>query len=105
MKAAKEFGLDINYFTFNANNPGTPAQMGSWGAEKVSVMWNCGHNAPTPERAPMYLGTWAKQGSRGVKYDAEKTGYGFRSEEVWDSYVSAQPTSCQMSRPRRHCVA
>ena len=167
MKAAKEFGLDINYFTFNANNPGTPAQMGSWGAEKVSVMWNWGHNAPTPELekiyvaykkkfdedfifaahwnsmhmltaamqkakstepkqvafalegmkykspmgevemrktdhqllAPMYLGTWAKQGSRGVKYDAEKTGYGFRSEEVWDSYVSAQPTSCQMVRP------
>ena len=50
--------------------------------------------------APLYLGIWAKQGSKGVKYDAEKTGYGFRSEVVWDSYVSAQPTSCQMVRPR-----
>jgi branched-chain amino acid transport system substrate-binding protein len=167
MKAAKDFGLNINFFTMNANNPGTPAQMGSWGAEKVGVLWNWGHNAPTPELekiyvaykkkfdedfifaahwnsmnmlstavqkakssdpkavafalegmkyqspigeiemrktdhqllAPLYLGIWAKQGSKGVKYDAEKTGYGFRSEVVWDSYVSAQPTSCQMVRP------
>ena len=166
-KSAKEFGLNINFFTLNANNPGTPAQMGSWGAEKVGVIWNWGHNAPTPELekiylayrskfdedfifaahwnsmnmlaaamrqakstepkkvayalegmkykspigevemrktdhqllAPLFLGIWAKQGSKGVKYDAEKTGYGFRSEVVWDSYVSAQPTSCQMSRP------
>ena len=49
--------------------------------------------------APLYLGMWAKQGSKGVKYDAENTGYGFRSEVAWDSYVSAQPTSCQMKRP------
>ena len=49
--------------------------------------------------APLYLGIWAKQGSKGVKYDAEKTGYGFRSEVAWDNYISAQPTSCQMKRP------
>ena len=49
--------------------------------------------------APLYLGIWAKQGSKGVKYDAENTGYGFRSEVAWDSYISAQPTSCQMKRP------
>lgn len=167
LKAAKEGGLNINFFTMNANNPGTPAEMGSWGAEKVGVIWNWGHNAPTPELektylaykakynedfifaahwnslsmlssaiqkaksvepkkvayalegmtykspigevemrktdhqllAPLFLGIWAKQGSKGVKYDAERTGYGFRSEVVWDSYVSAQPTSCQMTRP------
>lgn len=166
-KSAKEYGLNINFYTMNANNPGTPAQLGSWGAEKVGVIWNWGHNAPTPElekiyvdykkkfdedfifaahwnsinmlsaamqkakstdakqvafalegmkykspmgeiemrktdhqlQAPLFLGIWAKQGSKGVKYDAEKTGYGFRSEVVWDSYVSSQPTSCQMSRP------
>jgi branched-chain amino acid transport system substrate-binding protein len=166
-KSAKESGLNLNFFTMNANNPGTPAAMGSWGAEKVGVIWNWGHNAPTPELeniylaykakynedfifaahlnslsllsaaiqkakstepkkvayalegmtykspigevemrktdhqllAPLFLGIWAKQGSKGVKYDAEKTGYGFRSEVVWDSYVSAQPTSCQMARP------
>jgi branched-chain amino acid transport system substrate-binding protein len=166
-KAAKDFGLNVNFFTMNANNPGIPAQLGSWGADKVGVIWNWGHNAPTPElekvyvaykkktnedfifaahwnslhmlqdamrkarstdpravgfaleglhykspmgelemrktdhqlQAPLYLGIWAKQGTPGVKYDAENTGYGFRSEVVWDAYVASQPTSCQMVRP------
>jgi branched-chain amino acid transport system substrate-binding protein len=166
-KSAKDFGLNINVFTMNANNPGVPAQLGGWGADKVGVIWNWGHNAPTPElekiavafkkktnedfifaahwnsmhmlvegmrkakstnpkavafamegmryksplgelemrktdhqlQAPLYLGIWAKQGSKGVKYDAENTGYGFRSEVVWDSYIASQPTSCQMARP------
>jgi branched-chain amino acid transport system substrate-binding protein len=166
-KAAKDFGLNVNFFTMNANNPGIPAQLGSWGADKVGVIWNWGHNAPTPElekvyvaykkktnedfifaahwnslhmlqdamrkarstdpkavgfaleglhykspmgelemrktdhqlQAPLYLGIWAKQGTPGVKYDAENTGYGFRSEVVWDAYVASQPTSCQMLRP------
>lgn len=166
-KSAKDFGLNINYFTMNANNPGTPAQIGSWGEGKVGVLWNWVHNAPTPElekiyidykkkynddfifaahwntmnmlreamrnakstdpkkvafalegmtykspmgevkmrktdhqlEAPLYLGVWAKKGSKGVKYDAENTGYGFRTEAAWDNYISAQPTSCQMKRP------
>jgi len=166
-KAAREGGLDINFYTMNANNPGTPQQMGPWGVDKVGVIWNWGHNAPTPElekiyvaykkkynedfifaahwnsmhmllnamreakstdpkkvayalegmkykspigeiemrrtdhqlQAPIYLGIWAKQGSKGVKYDAENTGYGFRSEAVWDAYLASQPTSCQMKRP------
>jgi branched-chain amino acid transport system substrate-binding protein len=166
-KSAKEYGPNINFYTMNANNPGIPAQLGSWGTEKVGVIWNWGHNAPTPElegiaegfkkktgedfifaahwnsmnmlmdamrkakstdatkvafalegmkykspigeiemrktdhqlQAPLFLGIWAKQGSKGVKHDAENTGYGFRSEVVWDSYISSQPTSCQMKRP------
>ena len=166
-KSSRDYGLNINYFTLNANNPGTPAQLGSWGENKVGVVWNWVHNAPSPElekiyvdykkkynedfifaahwntmnmlheamrkakstdakkvafalegmaykspmgevrmrksdhqlEAPLYLGMWAKQGTKGVKYDAENTGYGFRSEVAWDSYVSAQPTSCQMKRP------
>ena len=166
LKAAKDFGLNVNFFTMNANNPGTPAQMGSWGVNKVAVIWNWLGNANTPElekisvaykkkynedfifaahwntmnmlfqaiknakstdaktvafalegltykspvgevkmrktdhqlEAPLYLGIWAKQGSKGVKYDAENTGYGFRTEAVWDAYISSQPTSCQMKR-------
>ena len=166
-KAARDAGLDINYYTLNANNPGTPAQLGSFGAGKVAVIWNWGHNAPTPElekiyvaykkkynedfifaahwnsmhmlmaamrqakstdprrvafalegmkykspvgevemrktdhqlQSPIFLGIWAKQDGKRVKYDAEGTGYGFRSEAIWDSYISAQPTSCQMKRP------
>jgi branched-chain amino acid transport system substrate-binding protein len=166
-KSARDSGLNINFFTMNANNPGTPQQMGPWGDGKVGVIWNWGHNAPTPElekvyvdfkkktgedfifaahwnsvtmlqaamrqaksthavkvafalegmkykspigdvemrktdhqlQAPLFLGIWGKQGTKGIKYDAEGTGYGFRSEQVWDSYISAQPTSCQMKRP------
>ena len=166
-KSAKDYGLNINYFTMNANNPGTPAQIGSWGEGKVGVLWNWVHNAPTPElekiyieykkkynddfifaahwntmnmlreamraakstdakkvafalegmtykspmgevkmrktdhqlEAPLYLGIWAKKGTKGVKYDAENTGYGFRTEVAWDNYISSQPTSCQMKRP------
>ena len=167
LKAAKDFGLNVNFFTMNANNPGTPALMGSWGVNKVAVIWNWLGNANTPElekisvaykkkynedfifaahwntmnmlfqaiknakstdaktvafalegltynspvgevkmrktdhqlEAPLYLGVWAKKGSKGVKYDAENTGYGFRTEAAWDNYISAQPTSCQMKRP------
>ena len=166
-KSAKDFGLNINFYTMNANNPSIPTQLGNWGVDKVGVIWNWGHNAPTPAlekiyvaykqktnedfifaahwnsmnmllnamrqakstdaknvafalegmkynspigetemrktdhqlQAPLYLGVWAKQGTKGVKYDAENTGYGFRSEAVWDSYVASQPTSCQMQRP------
>ena len=166
-KAARDFGLDINFYTMNANNPGTPAQLGPWGVDKVGVLWNWGHNAPTPElekiyveykkkynedfifaahwnsmnmlleamrrakstdpkavafalegasfksplgeiemrktdhqlQSPIFLGVWDKQDGKRVKYDSEATGYGFRSEAVWDSYISAQPTSCQMKRP------
>lgn len=167
LKSAKEYGLSVNFFTLNANNPGTPSQIGSWGVGKVNVIWNWNHNANTPElekiyvaykkkynedfifaahwnsmnmlleamrkskstdakqvayalegltyksplgevkmrktdhqlEAPLFMGVWAKQGSKGVKYDAENTGYGFRTEVVWDSYISSQPTSCQMKRP------
>ena len=166
-KAAKDFGLNINFYTMNANNPGTPAQMGAWGVDKVGVIWNWAQNAASPElekiyldykqknnedflfashwnsmnmlliamrhakstdpkrvafaleglsykspvgevqmrktdhqlQAPLYLAVWAKQGTKGVKYDAEKTGFGFRPEVTWDAYVSSQPTSCQMKRP------
>ncbi|GAB4561396.1 MAG: branched-chain amino acid ABC transporter substrate-binding protein [Rhizobacter sp.] len=50
-------------------------------------------------QSPIFLGVWDKQDGKRVKYDSEGTGYGFRSEAVWDSYISAQPTSCQMKRP------
>jgi branched-chain amino acid transport system substrate-binding protein len=168
-KAAKDGGLDTYVYTLNANNPGTPAMLGSYGTEKVGVVWNWITNAQTPELekiyvdykkktgedfifaahwnsmnmlmgafrqaksteptrvayalegtkykspqgevemrrtdhqllGPLYLGIWAKQDGKRVKYDAENTGYGFRVEASADAYVSAQPTSCQMKRPPR----
>ena len=167
-KSARDFGLNINFYTLNANNPGTPAQMGPWGVGKVGVVWNVAQNELSPEmekiyvaykqktnedfiygahwntmnmlaaamrqakstdarkvaftleglaykspvggevtmrksdhqlQAPLVLSMWEKAGSKSVKHDAENTGYGFRPEVTWDSYVASQPTSCQMKRP------
>ena len=49
LKAARDFGLNINFYTMNANNTGIPSQLGPWGTDKVGVIWNWGSNAPTPE--------------------------------------------------------
>ena len=38
-------------------------------------------------------------GDKTVKYDQEDTGLGFRTDARLESYVVAQPTSCQMKRP------
>ena len=40
-----------------------------------------------------------KKDGKAVKYDDEKTGYGWRSESVQPAYVGVQPSSCQMKRP------
>ncbi|HET7791741.1 MAG TPA: branched-chain amino acid ABC transporter substrate-binding protein [Rhizobacter sp.] len=166
-KAAKDAALDVHIYTLNANNPGIPSQLGTYGAGKVAVIWNSGSNVGAPEleklaaayrkkynedfifaahwngmhmlqeamrrakstdpkavafamegatfksplgeiemrktdhqlQSPIFLGVWDKQDGKRVKVDSEGTGYGFRSEAVWDSYISAQPTSCQMKRP------
>ena len=47
------------------------------------------------------VATWAKVDGKAVKYDSEKTGYGWRTDAKFDAYVAAQPTSCQMKRPSR----
>jgi len=48
---------------------------------------------------PLYIATWTKVNGKDVKYDQESTGYGWRTEQKLDTYVSAQPTSCEMKRP------
>lgn len=48
---------------------------------------------------PMFITTWTKVNGKDVKYEMEKTGYGFRTDERLESYLLAQPTSCQMKRP------
>lgn len=55
LKASKDFGLNVNYFTLNANNPGTPTQLGSWGENKVGVVWNWISNANTPELEKIHI--------------------------------------------------
>ncbi|GIZ51538.1 branched-chain amino acid ABC transporter substrate-binding protein [Noviherbaspirillum aridicola] len=48
---------------------------------------------------PLYISTWTKVNGKDVKYDQENTGYGWKTDVKLDTYVSAQPTSCQMKRP------
>ncbi len=49
----------------------------------------------------VYVATWSKTDGKGVKYDQENTGYGWKTERRLDSYIAAQPTSCQMKRPAK----
>jgi branched-chain amino acid transport system substrate-binding protein len=52
---------------------------------------------------PLFISTFertaAKGGPKEVRRDMENTGLGFRTDVRIESYVSAQPTSCQMKRP------
>ena len=52
---------------------------------------------------PLYLSTVYKQASKGgpkeVKYDIENTGLGFKTDAKLAASTSAQPTSCNMTRP------
>ena len=60
---------------------------------------------------PMYISTIVKAAVKGgqpqaggdktVKYDQEDTGLGFKTDARLESYVVAQPTSCQMKRPAK----
>ena len=50
---------------------------------------------------PLYIATWAKVDGKTVKYDQENTGYGWKTDQKVDTYIAAQPTSCQMKRPTR----
>jgi len=49
---------------------------------------------------PLYISTFTKAGGP-VRHDAEKTGFGFRTEKVIPTYVASAPTSCQMQRPAK----
>lgn len=48
---------------------------------------------------PLYLVSWTKADGKLVKFDQENTGYGWKTEKKIDTWVAAQPTSCQMKRP------
>ena len=48
---------------------------------------------------PMYISTFAKAGTSGVKYDVERTGFGFRSEGRVEGRDTVMPTTCKMQKP------
>ena len=49
---------------------------------------------------PLYISTFTKAGGP-VKFDSEKTGFGFRTEKAIPTYVASTPTSCSMQRPAK----
>jgi branched-chain amino acid transport system substrate-binding protein len=58
-------------------------------------MRNTDHQA----QQSLVVATWTKVDGKEVKYDAENTGYGWKTNAELDQFVAAQPTSCQMKRP------
>jgi len=48
---------------------------------------------------PQYATSFVKTNGKDIKYDMDKSGFGWKTVRRFDSYVSAQPTSCQMKRP------
>jgi branched-chain amino acid transport system substrate-binding protein len=49
----------------------------------------------------LHVASWQKVDGKQVRFDQENTGIGWRTEKVLDSFVAAQPTSCNMQRPAR----
>jgi branched-chain amino acid transport system substrate-binding protein len=50
---------------------------------------------------PIYIANWTKANKKNVRYDAEKTGYGWEVSKKIDAFVGLQPTSCAMQRPAK----
>ena len=51
--------------------------------------------------APIFLMSFAKAGSPGVKHDAEGTGYGWKTDAIIEAKDNVPPVKCQMERPAR----
>jgi branched-chain amino acid transport system substrate-binding protein len=49
----------------------------------------------------LVISSWQKKDGKTVRFDDEKTGYGWRTESVQPDYVGVQPTSCTMTRPKQ----
>ncbi|MEO8837155.1 MAG: branched-chain amino acid ABC transporter substrate-binding protein [Herbaspirillum sp.] len=50
---------------------------------------------------PLVIAVWDKVNGTTIKYDQEKTGYGWKTVQEVPAYIAAQPTSCQMKRPAK----
>jgi branched-chain amino acid transport system substrate-binding protein len=49
----------------------------------------------------VFVATFTRAGAGGVKYDADDTGFGWRTDVRIDAKDIVQPTTCRMERPRR----
>ena len=168
IKAAKDAGLNANFYTYYAATTGVPTAMGAAGEDKVKYVgyWNANNekfvgsdvvegylkkykddyytmatytgiamlakafkdtkstdpvkvaaalegmkvqslNGEVEMRKqdhqllqPLYIAKWVKVNGKDVKYDQEKTGYGWKTEALLPTYIATQPTSCSMKRPK-----
>jgi branched-chain amino acid transport system substrate-binding protein len=50
---------------------------------------------------PLYISTMTKVGTKGVKYDVENTGEGWKTDKRIEAKATAMPTSCKMQRPAK----
>jgi len=168
IKAAKDAGLNANFYTYYAATTGVPTAMGAAGEDRVKYVgyWNVNNekfvgadvaegyqkkynddyytmatytgiamlakafketkstdpvkvaaalegmkvqslNGEVEMRKqdhqllqPLYIAKWVKVNGKDVKYDQEKTGYGWKTEALLPTYIATQPTSCQMQRPK-----
>jgi branched-chain amino acid transport system substrate-binding protein len=48
---------------------------------------------------PLVVGVMAQQGEKGVKYDVEGSGYGFKVIRQLSAEQASRPTTCNMVRP------
>lgn len=167
LKASKEAGLDVVFYTLNAHNPGVPGSIGKAGAEQIRQIftWHAniadnklekyaqdykkrfnedlwlnlpklqvdmlakaintaqgsdalkvakalhgmrfaGETGEVIMRAedhqlvaPLYIATFTKAGGA-VKYDAESTGYGWKTDLRIEAKDAAMPTTCKMEVPQ-----
>jgi branched-chain amino acid transport system substrate-binding protein len=47
------------------------------------------------------ISSWQKVDGKSVRHDVENTGYSWKTVATLDSYIAAQPTSCNMKRPAK----
>ena len=169
VKAAKEAGLNVNFYTYYGGVTGTPTAIGEAGAEKLNVVSYAGNQSSMPAATeafsqgftkkypkddyytyaaknelemlakaiteakstdplqvakklegmrfegpygevqmrasdhqliqPLFISTFTKADGKKVKYDSERTGYGFLDDARIEGQMTATPTSCQMQRP------
>jgi branched-chain amino acid transport system substrate-binding protein len=166
IKASKESGLGVIFYTFNAQNAGAPSSIGAAGADHIKQVFTW-HSNVAENRAekfandyhkkykddfyygtskvelemlakamneaksvdplkvakalegmkylgdtgevwmraddhqlmqPIYIATFTKAGGA-VKYDAEGTGYGWKTDSRTEYKDTVMPTTCKMERP------
>jgi branched-chain amino acid transport system substrate-binding protein len=68
---------------------------------QVSMAGQSGHMRASDHQfqQPLVVGQMAKQGDKGVKFDVEGTGYGFRVIRQLSAEQASRPTTCNMVRP------